>query len=76
MNDLRKKVLISNLKDSLKYKLKNNNDIIDILYDDIEYCYTNKQRKFYLKKINYFKNKNEIISDLVNDINYYYYKKH
>ena len=67
MNDLRRNVLINNFKNSLKYKVKNNNDIIDLLFNELEYC-NRKYDYYYLNEIDKYVEINEKILKLIKTI--------
>lgn len=67
MNDLRRNVLINNFKNSLKYKVKNNNDIIDLLFNELEYC-NRKDDYYYLNEIDKYVEINEKILKLIKTI--------
>lgn len=69
MNDLRKDVLINNFKNSLKYKIKNNNDIIDLLFDEFDYC-NREDKNYYLNKIDKYEKINKNILKLLKTIYY------
>ena len=79
MNDLCKYVLLNNLKHSLKYKMKNNNDTIDILLESLYYCLNNSNEKYYseqIYKINKYKDDNYDIKIILNKIKEYHSLKH
>ena len=61
MTNLRKRVLITNLKNSLIYRMKNNNDIIDIIMGDLYYSINDINASYYLDKIFTYENENKNI---------------
>jgi hypothetical protein len=66
--ELRKEILLKNLKYSLKYRMKNNNDIIHNLLDDLDFCYYNRNLRYYLNKLYKYRNENEDIKDILMQI--------
>lgn len=66
--NLRKYVLITNLKYSLKYRMKNNNDMIDCILDDLYYSINDTIEQYYLDEIDRYEYENEDIKDILMQI--------
>lgn len=67
-NNLRKEVLISNFKYSLKYKIKCNKDIIDKLYDDLYYANDKIEEDYYSNELDKYERENDYIKNLLRDL--------
>jgi hypothetical protein len=63
--DLRKKILLKNLEYSLKYHMKNNNDVIDNILDDLDFCCNKGKIRYNLNKLYKYENENENIKDML-----------
>lgn len=70
MSTLRKNVLISNLINNLKYKVKNNNDKVNLLFIKLKYCKI-KNSKYYLDEITKIQNINFKILNVIKSCNKY-----
>ena len=64
-NNLRKHVLIINFKDSLKYRIKCNKDMIDKLYDDLYYAHDKIEEDYYLSELDKYEKENDYIKNLI-----------
>ena len=68
--DLRKKILLKNLEYALKYRIKNNNDVIDNILDDLDFCCSKRKIRYNLNKLYKYENENENIEDILIQIKF------
>ena len=66
--NLRKYVLITNFKYSLKYKIKCNKEIIDKLYDDLYYANDVVEEDYYLSELDKYEDINDYIKNILRNL--------